>query len=106
MPVYHESVVGFSGRLSAMRAALCDATAHFDIFVLSDSRDPVLLAEELAAVLRLRALPGPAPFGVNTSTTNEPRMNSMSPHRPIVFSVIRPKDSLHRQNSLLASSAS
>lgn len=62
MPVYHESVPGFAARLAAMRAELTPHAAHFDIFVLSDSREPGCVAEERAAILRLRALPGPALF--------------------------------------------
>ncbi|MBX9751308.1 MAG: glucans biosynthesis glucosyltransferase MdoH, partial [Roseococcus sp.] len=62
MPVFHEAVPAFAARLAAMQAALQPHAADFDIFVLSDSQDAATLAAERAAVLRLRALPGPALF--------------------------------------------
>lgn len=62
MPVYHEDVPAFTARLAAMRAELAGHAQDFDIFVLSDSRDPAFVAEERAAILRLRAAPGPDVF--------------------------------------------
>jgi membrane glycosyltransferase len=62
MPVFHETVPAFAARLSAMRAELVPQAAHFDIFVLSDSREPGCVAEERDAMRRLTALPGPALF--------------------------------------------
>lgn len=62
MPVFHEEVPAFAARLAVMRAALEPHAAHFDIFVLSDSRDEAILAAERAAVRHLRARPGSAIF--------------------------------------------
>jgi membrane glycosyltransferase len=61
MPVRHEAVPALHATLAAMRAGLMrhGAADAFDIFVLSDSRDPDAAAEERALVRALRAMPGP-----------------------------------------------
>jgi membrane glycosyltransferase len=61
MPVRHEAVPALHATLAAMRAGLLrhGAADAFDIFVLSDSRDPDAAAEERALVRALRAMPGP-----------------------------------------------
>ncbi|MEO3471503.1 glucans biosynthesis glucosyltransferase MdoH [Roseomonas sp. CAU 1739] len=60
MPVCNEDVSDLIAALVAMREELHarDADDAFDIFVLSDSRDPALIAAERDAVLLLRGSPG------------------------------------------------
>lgn len=60
MPICHEHVTTVFAGLRATcesLAATCDA-ALFDVFVLSDSRRPEILAEEMSAWAELRALLG------------------------------------------------
>lgn len=61
MPVCHEAVPALHATLVAMRAGLLHhgAADAFDIFVLSDSREPGTVAQERALVRDLRAMPGP-----------------------------------------------
>jgi len=60
MPVYHEDVERVSSLLRTMRREMHarGANAEFDIFVLSDSRDPATIAAERDAMLLLRESPG------------------------------------------------
>ncbi|BDG72516.1 glucans biosynthesis glucosyltransferase MdoH [Roseomonas fluvialis] len=59
-PIRNENIEDVAAALAAMRADLHadGADDAFDIFVLSDSRDPAIAAAEVDAVLRLRAAPG------------------------------------------------
>lgn len=60
MPIYNEPVPRMEVALTALRASLDQAgVAHlFDIFILSDTRDPAARAAEWGAARRLRELPG------------------------------------------------
>jgi membrane glycosyltransferase len=62
MPIYNEDMARIAPGLAAMRAELAAAGAAewFDVFVLSDSTDPVRRDTEGAAVRLLRSGPGPA----------------------------------------------
>jgi membrane glycosyltransferase len=62
MPVYHESAEEVFAALAAMRDSLlaCPGAEAFEIFVLSDSRDPLLAAEEERAFRRVTARSGDA----------------------------------------------
>jgi membrane glycosyltransferase len=64
LPVYNESVPHWRATLAAMRASFehSDASAHFDIFVLSDTTNPEVRDLEAQAALALRDLVGPAVF--------------------------------------------
>jgi membrane glycosyltransferase len=55
-PVYNEAPGPVFARLAAMLESLqaAEALTHFDVFVLSDTRDPVIAATERAAYDRLR----------------------------------------------------
>lgn len=57
MPIYHESAEHVFAALAAMRQALlgCPGGEAFEIFVLSDSRDPARAAEEERAFRRVTA---------------------------------------------------
>lgn len=57
MPIYHESAERVFANLAAMRDALlsCPGGDAFEIFVLSDSRDPAIAAEEERAFRRVTA---------------------------------------------------
>jgi membrane glycosyltransferase len=60
MPIYHESAEQVFAALAAMRQSLlaCPGAEAFEIFVLSDSRDPLLAAEEERAFRRVTARAG------------------------------------------------
>lgn len=60
MPIYNEPVGRMEAALSALRASLDQAGAAplFDIFILSDTRDPAAREAEWQAAQRLRAMPG------------------------------------------------
>jgi membrane glycosyltransferase len=64
MPIRNEDIAEVEAILAGMRADLraAGADAEFDIFVLSDSRDPDIVAAERDAALRLRMRPGCAVF--------------------------------------------
>ena len=61
LPTYNEPVEPLLAALGAMRRSLDrhGATADFDIYVLSDSNQPLRRAEELAGFSALMAVPGP-----------------------------------------------
>jgi len=58
MPIYNEDSTAVFGRLAAMAEDLADNDlgAHFDIMVLSDTREAGIAEAEMAAAKRLRAL--------------------------------------------------
>jgi membrane glycosyltransferase len=60
MPIYHESAEQVFAAVAAMREELlaCSGGEAFEIFVLSDSRDPALAAEEERAFRRVSASAG------------------------------------------------
>lgn len=60
MPIYNEPVPRMEVALTALRASLDQAGAGhlFDIFILSDTRDPEARQAEWGAARRLRELPG------------------------------------------------
>jgi membrane glycosyltransferase len=60
MPIYHESAEQVFAAVAAMREELlaCPGAEALEIFVLSDSRDPVLAAEEERAFRRVSASSG------------------------------------------------
>ena len=55
MPIYHEDPGQVGIRIAATYRSLADTgqLAHFDVFILSDSRDPALVREEQALWARL-----------------------------------------------------
>lgn len=62
VPIYHEDAAGVFARVAAMRESLevHAAGAPFEIFVLSDSQDPLIAAEEERAFRRVTASEGHA----------------------------------------------
>lgn len=60
-PIYNEDVAAVFARIEAMRADLDRErlSSTFDVFVLSDTRDPDIAEAELRAVLAARAGPSP-----------------------------------------------
>ncbi len=60
MPTYNEAPTRVMAALEAIHGALrgCDAVAHFDIFILSDTTDPDVWIAEEAAFLALRGRTG------------------------------------------------
>lgn len=57
VPIFHEATDAVAARLEAIVRSLADTgqLALFDVFILSDSRDPDRIREEQAVWLRLRA---------------------------------------------------
>jgi len=73
MPVYHESAEEVFAALAAMREALSahPAAQAFEVFVLSDSRDPVLAAEEESAFRVVAAEQASVPIYYHRRAVNE-----------------------------------
>ena len=73
MPIYHESVEDVFAALAGMRAALASqpGAENFEIFVLSDSRDPQLCAEEERAYRRVAANGAGVPIYYHRRAHNE-----------------------------------
>lgn len=74
MPVYHENASATAGLLAALardlyREGLSERT---EIFILSDSRKPEVIVDEMAAVSRLRDI-SPVPVWYRRRTSNEGR---------------------------------
>src|SRR5690606_3906234 len=73
MPIYHESAEDVFAALAGMReslAALPEGKA-FDVFVLSDSRDPEVCAEEERAFRRVAAASDSIPIYYHRRARNE-----------------------------------
>lgn len=73
MPVYHESAEEVFAALAAMREALAARPegSAFEVFVLSDSRDPVLSAEEESAFRVVAAEHPSVPLYYHRRAVNE-----------------------------------
>jgi membrane glycosyltransferase len=73
MPIYHESVEDVFAALAGMRDALASqpGAENFELFVLSDSRDPQLCAEEERAYRRVAATAGTIPIYYHRRAHNE-----------------------------------
>lgn len=74
MPVYHEDAAGTAGLLAALARDLYreGLGERAEIFVLSDSRKPDAIVNEMAAVSRLRDI-SPVPAWYRRRTSNEGR---------------------------------
>jgi membrane glycosyltransferase len=73
MPIYHESVEDVFSSLAGMREALeaLPGGEAFELFVLSDSRDPEICADEEQAFRRVCATPSKVPVYYHRRARNE-----------------------------------
>ncbi len=80
MPVYNEDIARIAPAIAAMRTALVatNASPWFDLFVLSDSTDPVRQEAEWAAIRVVGAAPGPALYYRHRSNNTDRKSGNIA----------------------------